>query len=210
MPPDPRPDHPAEPSEPPEGLTIDEAARRLGMSAQTIRRWIRAGKVRATHEPVASGPGPGWQYRIHLDEALQVGTLRRRARTRTTPPVPTAAEHAADLAIARAIRQEFDRHEVAVLPSLAELRRSIRGQRPAEPAPDWAPERAILAEFQRHEQALRPLLAGLQDTIRQQRARIAALERAVEDLRAHLTELAQRRRPGRPRRQPPTDGPPEC
>ena len=189
---------PAEPT----GVSIQEAARRLDVEQTTVRTWIKAGKLRATRESVPGGPGPGWRYRVHLDEALREGTLVRRPRARDGSPVPTAAERTAE----QALREELDRHrrELAALLHVAQP----RGSSPEQPAPAAAPGRGVVDELERHERAMLILLARLQRIADEQRARIAELERGVAAVGAKLAELAQRR-PGRPRRSPPGDAPPE-
>ena len=186
----------------PAGVSIEEAARRLDVEQSTIRAWIKAGKLRATRESVPDGPGPGWRYRVHLDEALREGTLVRRPRARSGSPVPTAAERAAE----QALREEFDRHR-RTLTALLRVARP-RGRSLEQAAPAAAPDQAVIDELERHERALRTLLARQQRLADEQRARIAELERGVTAVGAKLAELAQRR-PGRPRRSPPGEAPPE-
>jgi excisionase family DNA binding protein len=200
-----RADQAAAPAEP-AGVSIQEAARRLDVEQSTVRAWIKAGKLRATREAVPGGPGPGWRYRVHLDEALREGTLVRRPRTRENPTVPTAAERAAD----QALREELERHR-------RELAALLHAAQPpgATPGPPAAPGRAVVDELDRHERALRALLARQRRLADEQRARIAELERGVAAVAAKLAERAARR-PGRPRapaaraaRRPPKPSPSE-
>lgn len=60
----------------PQGLTPEQAARRVGVTVQTIWRWIREGRLRAT--PVLPEPrGPsGRRYRVPREAVEEV----RRSR----------------------------------------------------------------------------------------------------------------------------------
>lgn len=66
-------------------LTVPEAASRLGRSAETVRRWIRSGRLRATRV--------GTQHLIEEDDlaAIDSGTLPLPSfltRTSTGEPMP--------------------------------------------------------------------------------------------------------------------------
>ncbi len=51
-----------------DGISVQEAANRLGVSERTIRRRIKAGKLVATQIPTSQG----YEWSIHLDNAVQV------------------------------------------------------------------------------------------------------------------------------------------
>jgi len=63
----------------PDGLSTAEAATRLGVSEKTIRRWIKAGKLRAYQLAVPQG----YEWRIVLDDrpTVVVDTVSVRADT---------------------------------------------------------------------------------------------------------------------------------
>lgn len=64
-------------------ITVPEAARRAGVAAETVRRWIRAGRLASTKV--------GTQ---HLVDEGDVDALAGRTRRASEPPPPYAAREA--------------------------------------------------------------------------------------------------------------------
>ena len=63
-------------------LTASQAARRLGVTAATVRRWLRTGLIPGTRLPSGRGIGA---FRIAADDlALVLGPARRRPEGRRT------------------------------------------------------------------------------------------------------------------------------
>jgi excisionase family DNA binding protein len=53
-----------------DGISVQEAAARLGLSERTIRRRIKAGQLAATQVPTSQG----YEWRIHLNSTDEVDT----------------------------------------------------------------------------------------------------------------------------------------
>ena len=58
-----------------EYLTVGEAAELLGVSKDTLRRWDRAGKLKARRHPITG-------YRLYLRDELSAWLKRLKAETR--------------------------------------------------------------------------------------------------------------------------------
>ncbi len=69
-----------------EYLTVGEAAELLGVSKDTLRRWDRAGKLKARRHPITG-------YRLYLKSELEklLGSLRA-AGPRLRRPAPSASQ----------------------------------------------------------------------------------------------------------------------
>jgi excisionase family DNA binding protein len=55
------------------GLSVDEAARELGVSANTVRRWVRAGTLESERVPRPQG----YTVRVHLPEQVPISATSR-------------------------------------------------------------------------------------------------------------------------------------
>jgi excisionase family DNA binding protein len=73
--------------EQPPTLTIAEAAKACGVSASTIRRYLRAGRFPSARREPSPAPGRSWQWRIPPEELPAAGLNRRR------PPSGHGQEH---------------------------------------------------------------------------------------------------------------------
>ncbi len=96
-----------------EWFSLDKAAKHLGVSTRTLRRWIHAGKLQAELRP-----GPyGQQYLVPLKQlgAVQLASdVDRAERGREAAAIPQMVEDH--------LRQRDD----AVLAELAQLRQEVR------------------------------------------------------------------------------------
>jgi excisionase family DNA binding protein len=69
-----------------EWVGLEEAARRLGVSGQTVRRWIKAGKIPFQKER----KGKGYAYLVNI-QALKPGTrLKKRVNNQGTGDHPAS------------------------------------------------------------------------------------------------------------------------
>lgn len=94
-------------------LTLSEAARRLGLSPRTVRRWIHDGKLRAELRP-----GPyGQQYLVPIDamDAAQVvRDVERIEREAERERIPAIVE------------EYLARRETPLLVALEDIREQLR------------------------------------------------------------------------------------
>jgi excisionase family DNA binding protein len=114
-----------------EWFTLDKAARHLGVSTRTLRRWIHAGKLQAEMRP-----GPyGQQYLVPVKQLGAVELVRdveRTERGREAEAIPQVVEDhlrqrdgavRAELALLREeVRQAVERIEAGQHTLFAELR----------------------------------------------------------------------------------------
>jgi hypothetical protein len=70
--------HPGDDREQRATLTIAEAAKACGVSASTIRRYLRAGRFPSARRAPSPVPGQSWQWRIPPEELPVAGLDRRR------------------------------------------------------------------------------------------------------------------------------------
>jgi excisionase family DNA binding protein len=127
-----------------EWLTLEQAAKHLGVSSRTLRRWIHAGKLHAELRP-----GPyGQQYVVPLEQLGAVHLVRavdRAERRRDVESIPQTVEnylHTRDeplVAGMEALRSELHlavqritAGQEAILVELRELRRTLEGT-PVDP-----------------------------------------------------------------------------
>jgi excisionase family DNA binding protein len=100
---------------PTEMLTVDEAARRLKMNPQTVRRWIRSGLLSA-HKI------GGKEYRINADDL----------EARVTQPTPVqAAQRTANVSRLLSLRERLRGRDLSVMALLAESREELEGRNAA-------------------------------------------------------------------------------
>ncbi len=125
-----------------EWLTLDSAARQLGVSVRTLRRWIKSGKLNARLEP-----GPyGRQYlvpRSGIDSVHLVRDVERAERQEQIETIPELVENylarredslATALTGLQEISRRMEEREEAILAELRSIRQELAAIRESLPA----------------------------------------------------------------------------
>jgi MerR family copper efflux transcriptional regulator len=120
-------------------LTIADAARELGISEKTVRRWIKGGRLSAELE---DGPY-GQQYRVSTQAVQGARQVLGVVKVdRSADPRAVALAVAQEIERAAAARDLDLRGEIAALRSdVAELHRILTERPPAPSEPPAAPRR---------------------------------------------------------------------
>jgi hypothetical protein len=180
-------------------LTIAEAAKACGVSASTIRRYLRAGRFPSARREPSPVPGQSWQWRIPPEE-LPVADLDQRRR----PPAdhgreqqsrvePAGGRPAEDrirvlgdaLELERIRRQAAEALVAEQARTIARLKMALRAfeQRRPEPVPDQPVTATSAASPARVEQtpesAPRPDSLRMVPTRRRARGELSQEERAA-------------------------------
>jgi hypothetical protein len=133
-------------------LTIAEAAKACGVSASTIRRYLRAGRFPSARREPSPVPGQSWQWRIPPEELPVAGLDRRRrppadhGREQQSRGEPAGGRPAEDrirvladaLELERIRRQAAEALVAEQARTIARLKMALRAfeERRREPAPD--------------------------------------------------------------------------
>ena len=109
------------------GLSIPEAAVALGVTTNTVRRWIKAGRIRAEKVRTASGHA----YQVFLETGTHTGTgvVPPPVPETGTGPVPTAVPELAraesiaryNEALVRPLVEAFERQQAVIREQAEEL-----------------------------------------------------------------------------------------
>jgi transcriptional regulator with XRE-family HTH domain len=132
-------------------LTIAEAAKACGVSASTIRRYLRAGRFPSAPRAPSPGTRQSWQWRIPPEDLPAAGLDRRRppsdhGREQQSRDEPAGGRPAEDrtrvlenaLELERIRRQAAEALVAEQARTIARLKMALRAfeQRRREPAPD--------------------------------------------------------------------------
>jgi MerR family regulatory protein len=194
-------------------LTIAEAAKACGVSASTIRRYLRAGRFPNARREPSPVPGQSWQWRIPPEELPVAGLDRRRppsdhGREQQSRDEPAGGRPAEDrirvlgnaLELERIRRQAAEALVAEQARTIARLKMALRAfeQRRPEPLPD----RPVIATSapspagveQTPESAPQPDSLRMAPTPRRARGELSQEERAAIIGRALSRERPAKRR----------------